>query len=124
MKIPSIKAGIYFYDDPPNVQPHNKKMVAFTSPNHAWFSFIRKDVCHSKMHMPFWTLDELLTAKEALELGLDEGTICERFRVLGGVKRYCLSHQQDCVEEARSTFDDNLGDIKSCYQIIDMLKEK
>ena len=68
--IRGLEADIYLYDGPPEMDPGvGKKMVSFTCPNYDWFNVMRKTPYHARMHLPFWSLEELLEAMSFYKLG-------------------------------------------------------
>jgi hypothetical protein len=129
---PSIKDSVYFvpiarsdaihlYDGPPEVQPPNSKMVAFTSPNYDWLDSIRKESRHCRLYMPVWEYGELFEAMDLLGLKCDN--LEERYLRFGGIARYCLAssdifYRQGCedlavwVERINS-----VADLQSCFEM-------
>jgi hypothetical protein len=99
------------------------KMVSFTSPNYAWFRIMGKTRYHACMHLPFWSLEELLEANELLQIGLDTETIQQRYSVFGGLARYCLSVSDAFVRVGRELLDANLSRVKTCDQLLELLEE-
>jgi hypothetical protein len=122
--IRELEADIFLYDGPPQMDPGpRKKMVSFTSPNYAWFRVMRKTRYHARMHLPFWSLAELLEANVLLQIGLDDETIQQRYSVFGGVARYCLAPSDEFVEVAIDVLDANLSELKTCDQLRELLRE-
>jgi hypothetical protein len=75
------------------------------------------------MHLPFWSLEELLEANEMLKIGLNNETIQQRHSVFGGVARYCLSVSDAFVRVGRELLDANLSRVKTCDQLFELLEE-
>jgi hypothetical protein len=79
LSIRGLNADIFLYDGPPKMAPgRGNKLVSFTCPNYDWFKVMRKTPYHARMHLPFWSLEELLKARGVLQIGLDDETIKER----------------------------------------------
>lgn len=90
-KIPiDIKDAIHFYDGPPELEPEDYQMVTFTSPNEEWLETVQRYNKYRILYMPFWTLNELIDAKDFLNLDLDDDEIERRYKLYGGSARICL----------------------------------
>ena len=120
--IPEIPGAIYLCDGPPSRTIKHVKMVLFTCPNHEWLRYIQKDHRHVCLGFPVWTLDELLEANDACELGLDKDMIVDRFNFFGGSARYCLSKCDEFVADGRQdiehkiTMIDTIDKLRRCLE--------
>jgi hypothetical protein len=89
---------VYVYDGTPSRLPSNYcKLVHFASPSERHFErrvrFDAATVC-----LDTWSLEELLCASRALDLGLSNAVIEKRYDYFGGLPGMCLK-TGDCNEE-------------------------
>ena len=89
--------GLYLFDGPPTQSPLRRKMICFTSPNQKWFNKNRSNRRHSAIHMPVWTLHELVDANQICGLGIGADAITGRFHFFGGCPRYGLCNSSNEV---------------------------
>ena len=93
-------------------------MIAFTYPNFGWFDESVRDSFHRKRFVPDWEFAELQKANVELELGISAETLSERFRHFGGGSaRYCLSTDEEFIDEVRTEIRQGLAKIKSLEHI-------
>lgn len=103
--------SIVLFDGPGTIAPPDVKLVCFTSLDNLWFDNVLKNQYHVAFYMPIWSLDELHDAVLALELErdekypVDEEMVDNRFRLFGGVARYCLAVAKDFVAAEKSRLD-------------------
>jgi hypothetical protein len=108
-----VPKAIHLYDGPPDVEPPDSQMVAFTSPNEVWLDSIHKAKNHRELYMPCWTFWELFTANDLLELGIMMEVVLQRFGQFGGVARYCLSTDSDFLNKGLDKLEEGIGKIHS-----------
>lgn len=89
-EIPTIPDALYLFDGAPAVAPDRVRMVCFTVPHKDWLETVLYECSHCRLHMPAWTLEELVVAADTLCLPLNPENIEERFKFFGGSARYCL----------------------------------
>jgi hypothetical protein len=109
------------YDGPPPVEPVGVKMITFTSPNFVWLDSMKKHASHKKLFMPVWDIDELRDAVEMLGLNIDDAELEKRFTFFGGSARYCLSKDEEFVNEAYTDVNIALSKISGFQMVEDCL---
>ena len=108
-----IPDAFHLYDGPPEIEPPDSQMVAFTSPNEDWLRSIVRAVTHCTLYMPVWTFQELSDASELLDLDIEMEALQQRFGMFGGVARYCLGVTQEFVEEGLKELHRGIEKIRS-----------
>jgi hypothetical protein len=111
LKSENIDCDLYLYDGPPKVRPIGVKMIAFTSPNFVWLDSMRKNPAHRRVYMPVWKIKELQEAVKLLELKIEEKELEKRYKLFGGSARYCLSLDENFVDQGIEDIKLALGEI-------------
>jgi hypothetical protein len=119
LKSENIDCDLYLYDGPPKVRPIGVKMIAFTSPNFVWLDSMRKNPAHRRVYMPVWKIKELQEAVKLLELKIEEKELPKRYKLFGGSARYCLSLDENFVDQGIEDIKLALGEIKGFDQVED-----
>ncbi|KAI3633541.1 hypothetical protein MIR68_008488 [Amoeboaphelidium protococcarum] len=112
--------AIHLYDGPPTFFPDYAQMICFTCPNYSWFKSIWKSA-PAIYYMPFWSLDELLEARELLNLDISQAEVERRYSLVGGTARICLTLDLDQVQEYIQELQVECRGIKSYSQLNDFV---
>ncbi|KAI3643215.1 hypothetical protein MP228_012770 [Amoeboaphelidium protococcarum] len=112
--------AIHLYDGPPTFFPDCAQMICFTCPNYSWFKSSWKSA-PAIYYMPFWSLDELLEARELLNLDISQAEVEIRYSLVGGTARICLALDSDQVQDYIQELQVECRGIKSYSQLNDFV---
>ncbi|KAI3640633.1 hypothetical protein MIR68_001511 [Amoeboaphelidium protococcarum] len=112
--------AIHLYDGPPTFFPDYAQMICFTSPNYSWLKSSIKSA-PAIYYMPFWSLDELLEARELLNLDISQAEVERRYSLVGGTARICLTLDPDQVQDYIQELQAECRGIKSYSQLNDFV---
>ena len=114
-KLPVGKEGdLFLFDGPVGFVPADATMICFTSPNEKFLQeMIKFKSAYRLRYMPNWTLLEQRCARDAIQLGINDAKLRQRWGYFGGTVRYTFENDLETVKLAAMNVNQALRKIKS-----------